>query len=174
MSKTEVWLSRIVGTIIALMFLAGLIGTVQEARSHDVDERYDFPPDSMKVQLEIDATGDGIYEVRHVFYDTLAVWDRSTSGFMRVTYTQWDSLNNQYLKLTNTDYGHFWRDLMNSDLDSTGMVDLSDFAAFGKSYGNPKTITPDGLRMWDVWHINTDTGDTILDGYFYYYPAQRQ
>lgn len=167
---TPPWLWIVVLAILAI----AIVFSVHAAKAHDIDERYDPGPDSMKVQLEIDATGDGLWEVRHVFFDTLGVWDRSSAGFMRVTYTQWTwSEAGDSTRVTQTDYGHFWRDMFNADLDLIEMVGLNELAQFGYSYGRPMTVTPDGTKMWEAWITYEDRPDSTLAGYFYFYPGER-
>lgn len=128
-------------------------------------------PDSVRVQLEIDADNDGTWEVRHVFNDKAGVWDRSTQGWLRCTIT------NEYSEpgipdTSETNQGIFWRDLQPDAADSMGKVGLHEFSAFGMGYNRPKVILDNGAKMWEAWYINPDNpADSTLTGTFYWYPA---
>ena len=148
----------VLAVLIVVFFVLVFTSWVLPGEAHEVDERYDPGPDSVKVQLEIDATNDGVWEVRHVFFDTLGVWDRSTSGMMRVTWTEWTwTAAGDSSRVAHTDYGYLWRDMFNTELDSMSRVLLGEFSQFGMAYGDTMTVLPDGVRMFEspgyYWYL---------------------
>jgi hypothetical protein len=133
--------------LLALGFLmGGLVYLIVSPETVDAHEEPSvYPPhensDSLRVQLEIDADGDGHWEVRHIFDDKRGVWEVGTWGTIRVTYTiQTDSMGytstDRYTFRLHKSSDWMWNTIAAKLDSSLTQVLLGEFSQFGQSYGD--------------------------------------
>ena len=139
----------IIIVLFAALIFGGMVIMATNAKAHE-EPTGNVPPvyaDSVRVQLEIDADGDGVWEVRHIFDDKEGVWEVGPWGTLRVTTTmQTDSMayadTDLYTFRLHKSSEVMWRRVA-TEMDSTlSAVLLGEFSQFGQSYGDSLYTDP--------------------------------